>query len=115
MHHVTKCDLYLAAPPSIRKEDGKTDDDVVEEIDVVAGEEVILYCPAEGTPTPTITWLREERILPSSESPQHLLLYDTQEKDSGDYTCLASNPVGSVEKQFAVRVIGKLCVCLVLT
>ncbi|XP_063876640.1 hemicentin-1-like isoform X2 [Scylla paramamosain] len=96
--------LTVLTPPSIRKEDGKADD-LVEEIDVVAGEEVILHCPAEGTPRPTITWLREEKILPSSESPQHLLLYDTQEEDSGDYTCLASNPVGSVEKQFAVRVI----------
>ena len=75
---------------------------------MVAGEEVILHCPAEGTPEPTITWLREEVILPSPESPHHLLLFDTQEEDSGDYTCLASNPVGSVEKQFAVKVIGKL-------
>ncbi|MPC08143.1 Hemicentin-1 [Portunus trituberculatus] len=96
--------MTVLTPPSIRREDGKADD-LVEEIDVVAGEEVILYCPAEGTPRPTITWLKEEKILPSSESPQHLLLYDAQEKDSGDYTCLASNPVGSVEKQFAVRVI----------
>lgn len=83
------------------------EDDLVDVVSVVAGQELVLRCVAEGYPPPSITWLRKGRILPSSESSPLLVLSDSQEEDSGDYTCLASNSVGSAEKQFDVKVIGK--------
>lgn len=78
----------------------------MDEVSVVTGQELILHCIGEGNPQPSITWLRKGRILPF-ETSQQLVLSDTQEEDSGDYTCLASNAIGSAEKQFDVKVIGR--------
>lgn len=76
---------------------------------MVTGQELVLHCTVEGNPQPSITWLRKGRVLPSFEPSHRLVLSDVQEEDSGDYTCLASNSVGSTEKQFDVKVIGRCC------
>ncbi|XP_050723288.1 hemicentin-1-like isoform X2 [Eriocheir sinensis] len=96
--------VSVLTPPSIRRRPDE-DSDVVDAVSVVTGQELVLHCTVEGNPQPSITWLRKGRVLPSSEPSHRLVLSDIQEEDSGDYTCLASNSVGSTEKQFDVKVI----------
>ncbi|XP_066942937.1 hemicentin-1-like isoform X1 [Macrobrachium rosenbergii] len=89
---------------------GDSDGDTVNEIEVIAGKDVILFCPVEGNPKPSITWLRDGQALSAHPrihltSPNELLLTNSQAADSGNYACLATNRAGADEKQFEVQVI----------
>ncbi|XP_071515843.1 hemicentin-1-like [Panulirus ornatus] len=106
---IKEFNLTVMIPPSVRSVDGASED-VVEEVQVVVGKNVVLNCTMDGTPLPVITWLRDGRTLTPSPrfhlmSPDQLLLTNIQDGDSGDYACLATNRAGTAEKQFDVQVI----------
>ncbi|XP_068231428.1 hemicentin-1-like [Palaemon carinicauda] len=89
---------------------GNSEGDTVKEISVISGKNVILFCPVEGNPKPSITWLRDGQALSAYPrihftSPNELLLTNSQVADSGNYACLATNRAGADEKQFEVQVI----------
>ncbi|KAL2092656.1 hypothetical protein ACEWY4_012454 [Coilia grayii] len=102
--HVRDQGLYQS-PPSIR---GSGDP---EEVSVVLGFPAVLSCEAEGSPPPTITWLKAGVALVSG--PQHTYLRGGQElrlgaastDDADTYTCRASNPAGSTHRQYTLRVL----------
>jgi hypothetical protein len=67
-------------------------------------------CVASGNPKPTITWFHNNEQLTDSESKKgrfSLVIHNLVVEDSGNYTCLASNPFGSIAHSYILQVIGK--------
>ncbi|XP_055671290.1 hemicentin-1 [Falco peregrinus] len=69
-----------------------------------------LDCSATGTPSPTITWLKDGQ--PVEEGAGHKILLNGQKflisraqvSDTGRYKCVATNKAGEHEKEFDVTV-----------
>ncbi|XP_041098662.1 hemicentin-1 isoform X2 [Polyodon spathula] len=68
---------------------------------VAAGEEVILECKATGVPPPLVTWYKGDLLvgtLPLVEEDARrgiLRIGGVQEKDAGEYSCVASSQAGT--------------------
>uniref|UniRef100_A0A3Q2CT39 Hemicentin-1 n=1 Tax=Cyprinodon variegatus TaxID=28743 RepID=A0A3Q2CT39_CYPVA len=96
--------LKVLDPPHIRSSDQPA------EVSVVVNNVLELLCEATGIPTPTLTWLKDERPLPRTESlrllrgGEILRVTSAQLEDTGRYSCLASSPAGDDDKEFLVRV-----------
>ena len=76
---------------------------------------LFLHCSATGTPTPTYGWTLDGQDIDMSPSEYSLLSNGTlriqrvQLKDAGDYTCTASNLLGSPKSAVqTVTVHGKM-------
>ncbi|XP_070841804.1 vascular endothelial growth factor receptor 1 isoform X2 [Chaetodon trifascialis] len=93
---------------------------------------VILSCPSEGVPPPTITWYKDERALSQGSgiviSPEDGTLHIDRitGEDQGLYTCQATNERGSAESSAYIWVTGAseasfleiptlTCTCVVAT
>uniref|UniRef100_A0A671TXM8 receptor protein-tyrosine kinase n=1 Tax=Sparus aurata TaxID=8175 RepID=A0A671TXM8_SPAAU len=93
---------------------------------------VILSCPSEGVPAPTITWYKDERTLSQGSgiviSPEDGTLHIDRitGDDQGLYTCQATNERGSAESSAYIWVNGAseasflelpmlTCTCVVAT
>jgi len=69
-----------------------------------ASSKVVLPCNASGDPLPTIKWLKidDKPIREGSRkeftSDGSLIIRSVQEKDRGQYTCRATNSLGTTEK-----------------
>lgn len=76
------------------------------------GDNAVLSCTVHGHPTPTVSWMRDHRLIPSSNhfvghDAAHrytLTLENVSEPDFGEYTCDASNNLGS--EQGKIRLTG---------
>nr|XP_046489274.1 lachesin-like isoform X1 [Neodiprion pinetum] len=104
--------MEVVIPPDIMDLDDSTDGLTTEE-----GGSVRLRCRATGTPTPDVTWRREDgrnivlrnehgikRAVKSTEGEQ-LHLIGILRQEMGSYLCIASNGVPpSVSKRYSVRV-----------
>ncbi|GCC29770.1 hypothetical protein chiPu_0008212 [Chiloscyllium punctatum] len=74
-----------------------------EELTVIKGNSASLTCITDGTPTPTLAWLKE--ALPLKLGPHmtvrnqgmSLQISMTDVKDTGRYTCVAANEAGEVQ------------------
>uniref|UniRef100_A0A2K5KA06 Hemicentin-2 n=1 Tax=Colobus angolensis palliatus TaxID=336983 RepID=A0A2K5KA06_COLAP len=70
-----------------------------------------LLCEATGIPPPAIHWFRgEEPVSPGEDTyllagGWMLKMTQTQEQDSGLYSCLASNEAGEARRNFSVEVL----------
>ena len=93
---------------------------------------VTFTCNATGIPVPTIVWFRNNTEFNTTASPRvsineptdpvvvssptgnilsvgrELVISDTMDQDSGTYSCVGSNEVGSVEQEFELFV-GSKC------
>ncbi|XP_070783880.1 vascular endothelial growth factor receptor 1 isoform X2 [Enoplosus armatus] len=93
---------------------------------------VILSCPSEGVPPPTITWYKDERTLSQgsgiviSAEDGTLHIDRITVEDQGRYTCQATNERGSAESSAYIWVNGSsaasfleiptlTCTCVVAT
>ncbi|CAM1296228.1 FGFR4 (predicted) [Pycnogonum litorale] len=79
----------------------------------VAGKSVSIRCPAEGNPTPTITWLKDgqppkrrlsQRVVMKKWS---LFMEDLTVTDKGNYMCIISNIHGSINATFSLDVVER--------
>lgn len=99
--------LPLLAPPSIKGPSETT------EVSVVLGFSTQLPCDVEGSPTPSITWLKDNQPIVSSprltyaRGGQALRLGSAQGDSTGLYTCRATNPAGTAVKHYSLSVLGK--------
>uniref|UniRef100_A0A3Q3ALP3 Hemicentin 1 n=1 Tax=Kryptolebias marmoratus TaxID=37003 RepID=A0A3Q3ALP3_KRYMA len=81
-----------------------------EEVTVVRGNLASLLCIADGTPTPTISWLTDGVTLVPDHI--HLLNMNTtlqfssaQVNNTGRYTCMANNDAGQASRHFNLKVL----------
>uniref|UniRef100_H0XAK9 Hemicentin 1 n=1 Tax=Otolemur garnettii TaxID=30611 RepID=H0XAK9_OTOGA len=98
-------DLQVLVPPNMDNAMG------TEEITVLKDSSTSMTCISDGTPMPSMSWLRDSLSL---EPDDHLMI-DTQgmvlqlikaeTEDSGRYTCVASNEAGEVSKHFILKVL----------
>ncbi|XP_019904855.2 hemicentin-1 isoform X2 [Esox lucius] len=96
--------LKVLAPPRINGSG------IAAEVSVVVNHVLELLCEATGIPTPTLTWLKDGRPLPHTDSlrllrgGEVLRISSPQVEATGRYTCLANSPAGDDDKEFLVRV-----------
>ncbi|MGH0131433.1 UNVERIFIED_CONTAM: hypothetical protein FKN15_007170, partial [Acipenser sinensis] len=82
-----------------------------EDVTVVRGNPTALLCISDGTPTPTLAWLKDGLPLQLSTQTtvlnQGMALQITQTgvEDTGRYTCIASNEAGEDSKHFNLQVL----------
>lgn len=98
----------LSAPPVIK---GPSE---TSEVSVVFGFSTQLLCDVEGSPTPSITWFKDNQPIVSSprltytRGGQSLRVASVQGDSTGLYTCRATNPAGTAVKHYSLSVLGKM-------
>ncbi|KAM4874316.1 neuronal cell adhesion molecule isoform 19-T21 [Thomomys bottae] len=73
------------------------------------GNVLSLECIAEGLPTPIIYWIKEDGTLPINRTfyrnfKKTLQITEVSEADSGNYQCIAKNPLGAIHHTISVTV-----------
>ncbi|XP_061624718.1 hemicentin-1 isoform X2 [Phyllopteryx taeniolatus] len=97
--------LTVQAPPTIKGPSETSD------VSVVLGFPIVLVCDVEGSPTPSITWLKDNQPIVSSpqltymQAGQALRVGSAQGDSTGLYTCRASNPAGTAVKHYSLSVL----------
>ncbi|XP_077571540.1 hemicentin-1 [Stigmatopora nigra] len=97
--------LTVQAPPTI-KDSSETSD-----VSVVLGFSLVLLCEVEGSPSPSITWLKDNQAIVSSpqltytQGGQALRVGSANGDSTGLYSCRASNPAGTAVKHYSLRVL----------
>ena len=82
---------------------------------VAQGQSVVLQCMASGTPSPTISWLKDdvtietsaEVTIVSTPGSSTLTILSVQTVNLGEYTCVATNGGGTVSASANVAFTGK--------
>lgn len=84
-----------------------------EDVTVVRGNLASLLCVADGTPTPTVSWLKEgeplypDRHLRFKNLNTTVEMIQAEVNDTGSYTCVANNTVGQASRHFNLKVLGE--------
>ncbi|KAG8182020.1 hypothetical protein JTE90_013951 [Oedothorax gibbosus] len=94
--------LNVLVPPQIEQQS------VTETLKKKEGEDLNLHCAVRGSPIPKISWLRNGQPLPLTlyqANESMLVIKDIKRKDAGRYMCIATNKIGSFEKDFNVVVL----------
>ncbi|NP_001360633.1 Ig-like domain-containing protein [Caenorhabditis elegans] len=84
---------------------------IVRRITVNSGNPSTLHCPAKGSPSPTITWLKDGNAIEPNDryvffdAGRQLQISKTEGSDQGRYTCIATNSVGSDDLENTLEVI----------
>ncbi|KAG7230562.1 hypothetical protein INR49_025278 [Caranx melampygus] len=101
-----KYQLKVNVPPDFR------DSDTPGNISVVLNQPISLVCDVTGSPTPVITWYKDETPIVASSSSVQILdmgktlrLTKAATADAGSYSCKAINIAGSTEKDFFLDVL----------
>ncbi|XP_044534510.1 neuronal cell adhesion molecule isoform X8 [Gracilinanus agilis] len=100
--HSTKS--YIERPPKLLTPEGRTSHKEELRENVLS-----LECIAEGLPTPSINWTKEDGELPINRTfyknfKKTLNIVHVSEADSGRYKCTARNSLGFVEHTISVTV-----------
>ena len=66
------------------------------------GSDLKLRCSASGYPAPTIQWYKDDQLFQTSGS--ELSLRSLQTRDSGAYSCVAQNIIGTSAQTFTVNI-----------
>ncbi|XP_072421818.1 hemicentin-1-like isoform X1 [Chiloscyllium punctatum] len=96
--------LNVQAPPEIRG------NDQVQNITVSVNQPLMLECDASGSPTPTLSWYKNEQQVTETSrvrllnGGQVLRLSKSRKGDSGVYSCNAVNVAGTAKKYFNLLV-----------
>ena len=74
---------------------------------------ITIQCPTSGVPTPTVTWIKDGKEIPSEgrytvQDDGSLLISEADEEDNARYMCTADNVAGRDSASSTVKVVGKL-------
>ncbi|NXT68617.1 HMCN1 protein, partial [Chaetops frenatus] len=103
--HNKQYNLQVLVPPSLDNA-GST-----EEVLVLRGNTAALGCVTDGSPVPSVSWLKDGLALPlgahlsSSRRGMVLQVLRAEPADTGRYTCVASNAAGQRSKHFILNVL----------
>ncbi|XP_036354448.1 hemicentin-1-like isoform X2 [Octopus sinensis] len=98
-------DVSIHVPP-------KLENPQLEKMEIMNRKSITLSCKVSGIPKPTITWYRNEMIIPAFGNSKkrilnqgrELMLTNINMDDSGQYMCEATNVAGKVQKPFLITV-----------
>ena len=70
-----------------------------DEVPVILGETLVVQCAAVGVPIPTITWMKDNKPLKTSDRVNitddgALIIMDAIPQDVGEYHCVGRSPAG---------------------
>ena len=74
-------------------------------VTVLFGTNITVTCSADGVPTPSVAWSREEKLIPTTQSGI-LRIENSTAEDTGDYLCTAMSEVGVDQESTKITVIG---------
>ncbi|NXY61032.1 HMCN1 protein, partial [Callaeas wilsoni] len=103
--HNKHYNLRVLVPPSLDNTGG------TEEVLVLRGGAAALACVSDGSPVPSVSWLKDGLALPlgarlsSSRRGMVLQVLRAEPADTGRYTCVASNAAGQSSKHFILKVL----------
>ena len=92
--------LYIVTPIITKKSKSK--------VTVVVGNVVYLVCTAEGFPSPSVTWTKDDKVLQTNINKTDFIIDEASERDAGKYDCEASNSVETVSYTVEVAIKGKV-------
>ena len=81
--------------------------------DIIEGNDVILRCPATGTPPPLITWYKDGSLITGDFAGVIILedgslqIINTDADDTASYKCVAENVAGKDEHEVDLKVYGQ--------
>ncbi|NXA79072.1 HMCN2 protein, partial [Thryothorus ludovicianus] len=83
------------------------------EVRAHAGQQVLLHCVVSGEPSPSVEWQRDGEPLPEGPHTRvlpnaTLFLPSVTHRDTGSYSCLARNALGSAAAHTSLDVQGEL-------
>ncbi|XP_056628956.1 hemicentin-1 isoform X2 [Triplophysa dalaica] len=98
--------IEVQAPPVISGSSG------VQELTVMAGQQVDMQCKVSGRPVPKVEWTQDGEVVSRNGDPhveflekgQVLRVKSVMPKDRGLYNCVASNNAGTQTRQFRLNV-----------
>ncbi|XP_043342030.1 hemicentin-1 isoform X3 [Cervus canadensis] len=97
--------LKVHVPPVIK------DKEQVTNVSVLVNQPTSLFCEVEGTPSPIITWYKDDVQVTESSSIQIvnngkiLKIFRASPEDAGRYSCKAINVAGTSQKHFNIDVL----------
>nr|XP_048286978.1 hemicentin-1 isoform X1 [Myodes glareolus] len=100
-----KYHLKVNVPPAIKDKEHLTN------VSVLVNQLTSLYCEVEGTPSPVISWYKDDIQVTESSTVQivnngkTLKLFKVSAEDTGKYSCKALNIAGTAQKYFSVNVL----------
>ncbi|XP_057363933.1 hemicentin-1 isoform X3 [Manis pentadactyla] len=100
-----KYNLKVHVPPVIK------DREQVTNVSVMVNQLTTLFCEVEGTPSPIITWYKDDVQVTESSTIQFvnngkiLKLFKATPGDAGRYSCKALNTAGTSQKYFNIDVL----------
>ncbi|TRZ22552.1 hypothetical protein HGM15179_004536 [Zosterops borbonicus] len=105
--HNKHYNLQVLVPPSLDNAGG------TEEVLVLRGGAAALSCLSDGSPVPSVSWLKDGAALSlplgaglsSSRRGMVLQVLRAEPAHTGTYTCLASNAAGQSSKHFVLKVL----------
>ena len=65
---------------------------------------LIIKCPVVGSPSPDISWMKND--IPLNVNREMLHIGTARKEHTGNYTCVATNNAGNISKSFLVDVLG---------
>jgi len=77
-------------------------------VTVVDGNVLYLVCEAEGFPSPSVAWKKNDKVLQTNINKTDFIIDDTIDKDAGKYECEVSNTVGTISYTVEVTIKGDL-------
>lgn len=88
----------------------------LEDVEVVDGQEVMLFCVVRGHPMPNITWYHNDKNIASNDEyvftydrqtgHVYLVILDCLADDEGEFRCVATNAAGQVVTQCLLRILS---------
>jgi hemicentin len=80
----------------------------------INGSTVLLYCPAQGKPDPTIVWHKDGASFASGDNDVEIInngasvrIGSSRVEHSGRFTCIAKNKAGEADQDVTVYVMSK--------
>ena len=90
---------------------------------MLVNDAAVFVCAADGWPRPRYTWFKDGKLLDLTShrlklhrehNSQHLVILHAQYSDAGEYKCLVSNALGSVELSSRLKVVKGMCLPSIL-
>jgi len=89
----------------------------LEDMEVLDGQEVMLFCVVEGQPMPTVTWFHNDKNIMKNEEyvftydrhtgHLYLVILDCLSDDEGEFCCIATNAAGQAVTKCKLRIVPR--------